>query len=116
MSLLGQNRGDRMKENRNYYPITNTVKRIFRAFDEHGESLSTNEIYVIMMNQIQLRGGRPYSKNPSKGTLAQILNKYPYFKKVGCVDERSVKGSRMRISAWRINMEGFRDEGSVDNR
>ena len=103
-----------MTENKINYPITNTVKRIFRAFDEHGETLSTNQIYTIMMNQIQLRGGRTYSKNPSKGRLAQILNKYPYFTKSGYIDERSVRGHRMRICTWKLN-EVKVNESTSDN-
>jgi len=92
-----------MTKNKINYPITNTVKRIFRAFEENGDKLSTNQIYTIMLNQIQLRGGRVYSKNPTKGTLAQILNKYPYFNKVGYVDEASIQGPRVRICVWEIN-------------
>jgi len=92
-----------MTKNKINYPITNTVKRIFRAFEENGDKLSTNEIYTIMQNQIQLRGGRVYSKNPTKGTLAQILNKYPYFRKVGHVDEASIQGFRVRLCVWELN-------------
>ena len=94
-----------MKENRNYYPKGNTVNRIIRVFNEHGDTLSTNEIYTLMMNQTQLRGGKNYRKNPSKGTLAQILSKYPYFVKKGYTDERTIQGSRMRISVWSLTEE-----------
>lgn len=96
-----------MKENRNYYPIGNTVKRIFRVFDEHKGPLSTNEVYVFMMNQTSPKTGRLYKKNPSKGTLAQILSKYPYFSKIGYVDESTIQGSRMRITTWKINNEAI---------
>ena len=92
-----------MTRNKLNYPITNTIKRIFRAFEENGDKLSTNEIYAIMLNQVQLRGGRVYSKNPSKGTLSQILNKYPYFRKAGYVDESNINGHRIRICTWEVN-------------
>lgn len=92
-----------MKENRNYYPMGNTVKRIIRVFDENGETLSTNEVYVFLLNQKSPRTGRFYKKNPSKGTLAQILSKYPYFSKTGYVDETTIQGARMRITTWKLN-------------
>lgn len=92
-----------MKENRNYYPIGTMVKRIFRVFDENGESLSTNEIYLCLLNQTSPRTGRVYKKNPSKGTLAQILSKYPYFSKTGLIDETTIQGARMRITTWKLN-------------
>ena len=103
-----------MTKNKINYPITNTVKRIFRAFEENGDKLSTNEIYTIMLNQVQLRGGRVYSKNPSKGTLAQILNKYPYFRKIGYVDETSIQGARVRICTWEINKVNVNESTSTD--
>ena len=92
-----------MKENRNYYPIGNMVKRIFRVFDENGESLSTNEIYAYLLNQTSPRTGRVYKKNPSKGRLAQILAKYPYFSKTGLISETDVRGHRIRITTWKMN-------------
>ena len=92
-----------MKENRNYYPMGNTVKRIIRVFDENGETLSTNEVYIFLLNQKSPRTVRFYKKNPSKGTLAQILSKYPYFSKTGYVDETTIQGARMRITTWKLN-------------
>ena len=92
-----------MKENRNYYPMSQTVKRIIRVFDENGESLSTNEVYVFMLNQKSPKSGRFYKKNPSKGSLAQIISKYPYFSKTGYTNESTIQGARIRITTWKLN-------------
>tara|TARA_R100000664_G_scaffold34215_1_gene55140 strand:- start:8961 stop:9254 length:294 start_codon:yes stop_codon:yes gene_type:complete len=92
-----------MKENRNYYPMGKTVKRIIRVFGENGDSLSTNEIYVLLLNQKSIKTGRLYKTNPSKGSLAQILSKYPYFSKTGYIDESTIQGPRMRITTWKLN-------------
>ena len=83
-----------MKENRNYYPMSQTVRRIIRVFDENGESLSTNEVYVFMLNQKSLKSGRLYKK---------ILSKYPYFSKTGYTNESTIQGARIRITTWKLN-------------
>lgn len=103
-----------MTKHRINYPITNTIKRMFRAFEENGEILSTNKVYSLMHEQVSPRTGRLYSKNPSKGTVAQILNKYPYFTKSGYIDETDVRGHRMRICTWKIN-EVRINESTSDN-
>ena len=94
-----------MKENRFYYKKNMNVRRIIQILENYGEALSTNQIFNYLDKQISTSSGRRYTRNPRKATVAQLLNKYPYFQKVGEVDETDIRGHRMRIKLWKLAEE-----------
>lgn len=70
-----------MKKNKLYYNYNgNNCKRIIRALGN--ESLTAKEILEKLLSE-KTRSGKPYSKQPTIGTVTQILSKYPIFEKVG---------------------------------
>lgn len=95
-----------MKENRFYYKKNMNVRRIIQILEKYDEALSTNQIFNYLENQISTSSGLRYKRNPRKATVAQLLNKYPYFQKVGEVDETDIRGHRMRIKLWKLAEEG----------
>lgn len=78
------------------------MSRIIKTFSLK-DILSTNEVYDALLSQ-KAHNGRPYSKNPGKMTLTQILSKCPEFTKVGYIDEVT-NGSRERVNTWQLTEE-----------
>jgi len=91
-----------MKENRVYWN-SNTCKRIIKAFDQSDELvLSTQQIHSIMMEQRNTYGAKLKSC-PTRQSVAQTLNKYPFFEKAGMSREKSIGGNGMNVCLWRIS-------------
>ena len=90
-----------MKENKPYFKKDRNIMRIIRVFQEHGDGLSTNDVMLHLNNQITLSGSR-YLKQPKKGTVCQLLSKYPYFERMGTALEGSLSTKSMKVALWRL--------------
>lgn len=88
-----------MKENRIYYRKNKNVMRIIKVFQEKGDGLSTTQIMSYLSEQKTLQGNR-HLKQPKKGTVVQLLSKYPYFKRAGTVVESSISTKNMKVAIW----------------
>ena len=93
-----------MKENRLYFRKTTNVKRIIRVFEEHGDNISTQQIMDFLFDQKSKKGTR-YLKQPKRGTVAQLLNKYPFFERIGTTKEKSLTNNKMAVALWKLNDE-----------
>ncbi len=94
---------DIMKENKAYFNMNKNCRRIIRAFEEGEESvLTTHQIYCRLLEQTGTTGKRLVNC-PSRQTLAQTLNKYPFFEKAGMSREKSIGGNGMDVCLWRIS-------------
>ena len=100
MSLLGQNRGDRMKENKLYFKKGRHINRIIRVFNEHGDGLSTMDIMNFLNEQTDCKGS-PYANQPAKGKVSQYLCKYPYFERMGTRKQPYINGSST-VAIWKL--------------
>lgn len=70
-----------MKENKLYYNYNGyNCKRIVRALGD--ETLTAKQVLERLLSE-KTRRGKPFSKQPTIGTVSQILAKYPIFEKVG---------------------------------
>lgn len=70
-----------MKENKVYYNLKgNNCKRIIRVIGS--ETLTAKQVLERLLSE-KTRRGKSYSKQPTIGTVSQILSKYPIFEKVG---------------------------------
>lgn len=70
-----------MKENKLYYNYKGyNCKRIIRALGD--ETLTAKQVLERLLSE-KTKQGKPYSKQPTIGTVSQILAKYPIFEKVG---------------------------------
>lgn len=83
--------------------MNKNCRRIIRAFEESGESvLTTHQIYSRLLDQTSATGKRLVTC-PTRHTLAQTLNKYPFFEKAGMSREKSIGGNGMDVCLWRIS-------------
>lgn len=94
-----------MKENKIYYRKDRNVMRIIRVFQENGGGLSTTEVMDYLSQQKTLEGKR-YLKQPKKGTVTQLLSKYPYFERSGTAIESSISAKNMKVALWNLAQEG----------
>ena len=94
-----------MKENKIYYRKDKNVSRIIRVFREKGDGLTTNEVMIYLSEQKTLEGNR-YLKQPKKGTVTQLLSKYPYFERSGTGIESSITTKNMKVAIWNLVPEG----------
>lgn len=70
-----------MKENKLYYNYKGyNCKRIIRALGD--ETLTAKQVLERLLSE-KTKQGKSYSKQPTIGTVTQILSKYPIFEKVG---------------------------------
>jgi len=90
-----------MEDNRPNFKLTNHCKRVISIL-ENKSNLTTKEIHVMLLNQKSFTG-KNYRRNPTKGQLAQILNKYPYFERVGTTVKHTVSRPNVKVAVWKLS-------------
>lgn len=89
-----------MKENKPYYRINGRMcKRIIRALGD--ETLTVSEIMTNLLNQTQVKNGKPYLTNPTTRRVIGILSKYPIFERVGMTRAKNSGHSSMLVNTYR---------------
>ena len=97
---------DIMKENKLYWKKNRICTRIIRAFSEsEKKSLTTKEIFHLMLDQTN-RHGAKYISNFTMQKVSQILNKYPFFEKVGMQYVKSAGNNGMQVCVWKVSKLG----------